>query len=98
MACSFFYTSFITQSGFRYPSNHRELFNHYPGFSALDHYKQEAIPMIQRLFNDPRLFVYIIMTLYFCSAVRFAVAKNWPDAGYWLCALGLTIIVTFLKH
>lgn len=50
-----------------------------------------------KLFSDPRIFVYIIMGLYSASAVRFAFAGKWPDALYWVFALGLTVVVTFLK-
>lgn len=52
---------------------------------------------MKQLLHDPRLFVYIIMTLYGASTIRFAIAQRWPDAAYWLCALGLTVVVTFLK-
>lgn len=51
-----------------------------------------------KLLTDPRLFVYVIMALYACSCIRFAVAGKWPDAAYWFFALGLTVVVTFLKH
>ncbi len=48
---------------------------------------------------DPRIFNYIIMTLYALTATRWALAMRWPDMFYWLCALGITATVTFgYKH
>jgi hypothetical protein len=49
------------------------------------------------IFNDPRIFTYVIMALYTGSIIRFACARMWPDALYWFFALGLTVVVTFLK-
>lgn len=48
---------------------------------------------------DPRLFNFIIMTLYTLSAVRWACAGRWVDVCYWLSALAITATVTFgYKH
>ena len=52
---------------------------------------------MRSILTDPRLFVYVIMALYAASAIRFAFAAKWADMLYWLFALGLTVVVTFLK-
>lgn len=46
---------------------------------------------------DARLFNFLIMGLYSFAVVRWLFAANFWAAGYWLCALGLTIIITFGK-
>ena len=48
------------------------------------------------LLTDPKLFNYIIMVLYACSAVRHACARSIGDCCYWLSALAITATVTFL--
>lgn len=54
--------------------------------------------MLATLF-DPRIFNYIIMTLYAINVARWAVNESWADCCYWLCALGITLTVTFgYKH
>ncbi len=51
------------------------------------------------MLTDPRLFNFIIMTLYALSAVRWACAGRWVDVFYWLGALWITAVVTFgYKH
>ena len=47
------------------------------------------------LLSDPRLFNFVIMTLYALSAIRFAIGGHWPDMFYWLSALAITLTVTF---
>ncbi len=55
--------------------------------------------MLKSLLADPKLFNYVIMTLYALSAVRWAVAGRIADVCYWLSALAITLTVTFLyKH
>lgn len=44
---------------------------------------------------DPRIFNFTIMALYGLNIVRWALAGNFWSAGYWACALGLTVIITF---
>lgn len=44
---------------------------------------------------DPRIFNFIIMGLYGLAVVRWLFAANLWAAGYWACALGLTVIITF---
>lgn len=48
-----------------------------------------------RFLTDPRLFNFVIMGLYGLNVGRWAIAGSWPDAGYWLCALGLVICVSY---
>lgn len=52
-----------------------------------------------RWLADPKLFNYIIMTMYGLNAIRWAYQKNAADTCYWLSALAITATVTFLyKH
>lgn len=44
---------------------------------------------------DPKIFNYIIMSLYTMSALRFAASNMWTDMFYWLFALGITATVTW---
>lgn len=44
---------------------------------------------------DPRIFSFVIMGLYSANVIRWAIAGSWADSGYWLCALGITVCVTF---
>lgn len=45
--------------------------------------------------SDPRIFNYVIMTLYALNAARWAIEGKWADMCYWLSALGITLTVTF---
>lgn len=45
---------------------------------------------------DPKLFNYLILSLYLFSAARWAVAKSLADCCYWLSAFAITFTVTFL--
>jgi len=47
------------------------------------------------IFFDPRIFNYIIMSLYALNIARWAVYGDWADSIYWLCALGITATVTW---
>lgn len=49
------------------------------------------------IITDPRLFNILIMSLYTLAVARWLFAGNLWAAGYWACALGLTIIITFGK-
>lgn len=54
--------------------------------------------MVKLLF-DPKLFNYIILTLYALNAGRWGYQKNWADMCYWISAFMITATVTFLyKH
>jgi hypothetical protein len=44
---------------------------------------------------SPLGFNCFIMTVYFCTSVRWAVERKWADMFYWLFALGITATVTF---
>jgi hypothetical protein len=49
--------------------------------------------------QDPRLFNFVIMSLYAINSARWAFAGRWADCSYWLCALGITATVTWgYKH
>jgi hypothetical protein len=51
------------------------------------------------LLLDPRLFNYVIMTLYILNALRWAVHGSWADMSYWLSAFAITATVTWgYKH
>ena len=54
---------------------------------------------MRALLLDPKVFNYIIMTLYLLNAARWAVERKPADVCYWLSALAITATVTFLyKH
>jgi len=54
---------------------------------------------VVRLLLDPRIFNYVIMTLYLLNAIRWLVAGSSADCCYWLSALAITATVTFgYKH
>ena len=44
---------------------------------------------------DPRIFNFIIMSLYAVNVVNFAVRREWGHASYWFGALWITASVTF---
>ena len=48
-----------------------------------------------QLLFDPKIFNYVIMSLYAINTVRWAVHGNIADACYWLSALGITATVTW---
>lgn len=48
-----------------------------------------------RFLTDPRLFNYLLLSLYISSAVRWTFARSWLDVCYWMGAALLTIGVTF---
>lgn len=48
-----------------------------------------------RFLTDPRLFNYLLLSLYTFSALRWAYARSWYDVLYWVGAAFLTIGVTF---
>ena len=54
-----------------------------------------GVSMLRALWFDPRAFNFLIMTLYACSALRWACAGKWCDAAYWVSALSITAVVTF---
>lgn len=51
------------------------------------------------LLTDPKIFNYIIMTLYVLNASRWAIHRGWGDMCYWLSAFAITATVTWgYKH
>lgn len=44
---------------------------------------------------DPKLFNYVIMSLYLLNAGRWAYQRNFADCCYWLSAFSITATVTF---
>lgn len=44
---------------------------------------------------DPKIFNYVIMSLYALNLAQFAVRGLYPDAAYWFFALGITATVTW---
>lgn len=51
--------------------------------------------MLRQVLFDPRIFNYVIMSLYGLNTIRWAIHGSWADTGYWLSALGITFCVTF---
>jgi hypothetical protein len=45
--------------------------------------------------TDPKIFNYIIMSLYLLNAGRWAIHGSYADMCYWLSALAITATVTF---
>ena len=48
-----------------------------------------------KILFDPRIFNYVIMTLYGLNIIRWGIAGKPVDCLYWLSALGITATVTF---
>ena len=44
---------------------------------------------------DPKLFNYLIMSLYVINATRWACEGKWADMCYWLSAFAITATVTW---
>jgi len=47
------------------------------------------------LLLDPKIFNYVILTLYAANAARWGFAGSWADVCYWLSAFSITATVTF---
>ena len=45
--------------------------------------------------TDPKIFNYVIMSLYALNAARWAVSGSWADTVYWAGALWITCAVTW---
>ena len=45
--------------------------------------------------QDPRIFNFVILSLYALNAGRWAWQGNWADMCYWLSAFAITATVTF---
>jgi hypothetical protein len=49
--------------------------------------------------RDPRVFNFVILTLYALNACRWGYAGKWADVCYWLSAFAITATVTWgYKH
>lgn len=48
-----------------------------------------------KLITDPRVFNFIIMSLYLLNAGRWGLEGKWGVMCYWLSALGITASVTW---
>ncbi len=44
---------------------------------------------------DPKIFNYLIMSLYVLTAGRWALSGSWADVSYWLSAFAITATVTW---
>lgn len=51
--------------------------------------------ILSSAWNDPRIFNFVIMTLYLLNSGRWALDRKWVDTIYWLCAFGITAVVTW---
>ena len=49
-----------------------------------------------KLLLDPRIFNYVILTLYGANVVRWAFDRSLADCCYWLSAFAITATITFL--
>lgn len=47
------------------------------------------------LLLDPKVFNYVILSLYALNAVRWGVHGSWADVSYWLSAFAITATVTW---
>lgn len=47
------------------------------------------------LLTDPRIFNYVIISLYGANVIRWSLHGSWADAAYWAGALWITLAVTF---
>lgn len=51
------------------------------------------------MLKDPKVFNYVIMSLYALNSARWAFDSKWADVCYWLSAFAITATVTFgYKH
>jgi hypothetical protein len=49
-----------------------------------------------RWWADPRAFNVVIIVMFLAAALRWAIARNWPQAAYWIAAAALNVAVTFM--
>lgn len=52
--------------------------------------------LLQRYFEDPKIFSYVILLLYTCNAARWFWHGNIGQGVYWIAAFLITFSVTFL--
>jgi hypothetical protein len=54
---------------------------------------------MKQILLDPKVFNYVILTLYAINALRWGIDRKIADVCYWLPAFAITATVTFLyKH
>lgn len=54
---------------------------------------------VRALLLDPKIFNYLILSLYVINAARWAYEKKWADVCYWMSAAAITATVTWgYKH
>lgn len=51
-----------------------------------------------RVLSDPRIFSFIILSLYAAQAVRWGMERKWWSVLYWVGAFIITTSVTFDKQ
>lgn len=55
--------------------------------------------MMDAFFGNPKVFNYVILTLYCMNAGWWAWHGKWADTSYWLSAFAITATVTWgFKH
>jgi hypothetical protein len=47
------------------------------------------------ILRDPRFFNFVIIGLFLCSAIRWAFARDWPNAIYWAAGAVINCAVTW---
>ena len=55
-----------------------------------------AVIYMKQMLRDPKVFNYVILTLYALNAVRWGIDRKIADVCYWLSAFAITTTVTFL--
>lgn len=50
---------------------------------------------MKELLLDPKVFNYLILTMYALNAIRWAIEGKWVDVCYWLSAFAITATVTW---
>lgn len=53
---------------------------------------------MKQILLDPKVFNYVILSLYMLNAARWAFAGKIADVCYWLSAAAITATVTFLYN
>lgn len=50
------------------------------------------------LWTDPKVFNYLILSLYLLNSLRWGIAGSWGDCLYWAAAFQITAAVTWGYH
>ena len=59
------------------------------------HEEEEENPAMLALLLDPKIFNYLILTLFLCASVRWTIAGSWGDALYWAASFLINVAVTW---